>query len=282
GAGVRVGGSKGYGEGNHIYGNNIKNCGNGAFSVMSAKQGTVCENQISGVDAISYGSHDQDQDQFSEAIATGDCSSYPGDIGTGSSAPEAEEDESEEDVVDVLLDDGGLEAGVNYTGDAAESEPEIDVIETNESAGSDGLGSCSSVAKVSMASVQHPEYADSSTTVDNLFDGDTDTYFSVHRESTKIVFELEEETQINGMAIGFFMKNVNEDRIQTFDVSLRAADDDDWTTVISRKESSGKMVVQTFPFSARKALYVRLETHGNTFNNWSAFTEVEVCTNSAA
>lgn len=80
------------------------------------------------------------------------------------------------------------------------------------------------------------------------------------------------------MAIGFFMKAASEERIQVFDVAVMENGGDDWKTVISRKESSGEMGnVQTFPFSARKALYVRVETHGNSFNNWSAFTELEVC-----
>lgn len=52
GAGVRVGGSKGFGGGNHIYGNTIKNADRGAFNVMSASQGTVCENKITGVGMI--------------------------------------------------------------------------------------------------------------------------------------------------------------------------------------------------------------------------------------
>ena len=50
GAGVRVGGDDGYGEGNNIYGNEIKNCDKAAFNVMAPNQGTVCENEIkSGV-----------------------------------------------------------------------------------------------------------------------------------------------------------------------------------------------------------------------------------------
>ncbi len=275
GAGVRVGGDKGHGEGNHIYGNIIKNADRAAFAVNSPKQGTVCENEISGVDTMSIGSDDQDQEQFTEEVATGDCSSYPGDLGKGSSAPAPapEEDEEEED---PLLEDTGIEAGVNYTDEAQEAEPEIDVIETNESAGESGLGKCGTVVKVSKASVHHPQYADHD--IDNLLDGDLETYFSVHRESTHVTFELEEEMEVDGIAIGFFMKAASEERIQTFDVSVRKAGDDDWKTVISRKESSGAMGdVQTFPFSSRKALYVRLETHGNSFNNWSAFTEVEIC-----
>ena len=50
GAGIRVGGEDGYGEGNNMYGNDIHDCDNGAFSVQSPDQGAVCENEISGVD----------------------------------------------------------------------------------------------------------------------------------------------------------------------------------------------------------------------------------------
>lgn len=52
GAGIRVGGEKGYGEGNHMYGNTIKDAERGAFNVMSPSQGTVCENKMSGIDLI--------------------------------------------------------------------------------------------------------------------------------------------------------------------------------------------------------------------------------------
>ena len=52
GAGVRMGGNLGYGRRNHIYGNIIKDAKRGAFSVMSPDQGTVCGNQLSGVDRI--------------------------------------------------------------------------------------------------------------------------------------------------------------------------------------------------------------------------------------
>ncbi|CAM9811447.1 unnamed protein product, partial [Pylaiella littoralis] len=44
GTGVRVGGEDGYGELNNIYGNDIKDCGYGAFAVNSENQGVVCEN----------------------------------------------------------------------------------------------------------------------------------------------------------------------------------------------------------------------------------------------
>ena len=216
---------------------------------------------------------------FKRMFSPAPSCSYPGDLGKGSDPP-SPAPESEDESVDALLDDGGIEAGVNYTEDAKESEPEIDIIETNESAGSSGLGSCGSVVAVKKGSIQHPEYADSSTSISNLFDGAVDTYFSVNRESTQFTLELAQETEVNGIAIGFFMKAASEERIQTFDIDVKA-DGGDWKTVVSRKESSGEMEVQTFPFSSRKALYVRLETHGNSFNNWSAFTELEVCSKAA-
>ena len=62
------------------------------------------------------------------------------------------------------------------------------------------------------------------------------------------------------------MKAAAEERIMTFDVAVRASDGD-WKTVISRKESSGEYeTIESFPFSSVKALYVRFESHGNTFN----------------
>lgn len=47
GAGVRVGGDKGYGIANNIYGNVIMNAQAG-FNVMSDDHGAICENQVSG------------------------------------------------------------------------------------------------------------------------------------------------------------------------------------------------------------------------------------------
>lgn len=149
---------------------------------------------------------------------------------------------------------------------------------TNSAVSSGGLGVCDNVVAVKQAEVPLSTFVDSSTAIDNLFDGDTSTYFSVHRESTQITFELDEETEINGIGIGFFMKAADEMRIQDFSVALRKSGDTDYTTVISRKQSSGEMGdVQTFPFNSRTALFIRFETHGNSFNNWSALTEIEVC-----
>lgn len=52
GAGVRLGGDDGHGTGNHVYGNVIKDMGEGAFNVMQSGQGIVCENIVSGASAL--------------------------------------------------------------------------------------------------------------------------------------------------------------------------------------------------------------------------------------
>lgn len=43
---------------------------------MAPNQGQVCENDISGVDEVSGGSDDEDQEQFREENATGSCNGY--------------------------------------------------------------------------------------------------------------------------------------------------------------------------------------------------------------
>ncbi|CAN0070052.1 unnamed protein product, partial [Laminaria digitata] len=107
---------------------------------------------------------------------------------------------------------------------------------------------------------------DGSTEEANLFDGKLDTYFSVHRESTTITFELAAESAIDGVSIGFFFKG-GEERIQKFDVSVKAADADNWTTVISGEESDGTTNFQHFEFtSPHDAMYVQFRSRGNTFN----------------
>lgn len=148
------------------------------------------------------------------------------------------------------------------------------------SEGTTGLGQCSTVLKVSDIEVQHSQYMDHDP--ENLFDKDLSDYFSVNRESTEITFELEEEQDVNGIAIGFFMNDESEERIQRFSISIRKEGDDDWTTVVADAESSGSMDIQTFPFSTRTAKFIRFESHGNSYNNWTALTEVEICGPAAA
>lgn len=159
------------------------------------------------------------------------------------------------------------DAGVNGLVSSEESG-EIYEVSTNNNAGGTGLGGCSQVLEVSKVMVEHDKYVDSSTHVDSLFDDDETTYYSINRESTSIILELSEESQVNGVSIGFFMKLAAEKRIQTFDVAVRGVEtDEDWVTVYSREESSGDMLdMQHFPFTKTLVNYVKFESHGNSFN----------------
>lgn len=217
------------------------------------------------------------------------CESYPGSIdyagfvGEGpSTAPQTEEDPDEvsatpspvETSSSTTTEDKATTLSETNTGESTgvnglvPDDAVISKISTNSNAGGAGLGDCGNVLHVAKVLVEHDRFADSSTTVDELFDGDLDTYYSIHRESTSIVLELSELSEVDGVGIGFFMKYAAEQRIQTFDIDVRGAgEEDEWENVYSRKESSGEAgVIETFPFTATMAYYVRFSSHGNTFN----------------
>ncbi len=212
----------------------------------------------SGTTRSSGGSEDEDKEEDEEE-----------DEGSsGDNATPLEEEEEEETY------------GQNHADEEEQDEiPEEDkifTIETNSLAGG-GLGNddwddgmCKNVVKVSKIKVEHKDDRDTDTTPDSLFDGEVsmDSYFSVNRFMTSFVFELEEETELDGIAIGFFMKDEEEERIQTFDVAVRSYDEEDYTTMIATKESSGDfMDMQHFEFtSSVKAQYVKVSSKGNNFN----------------
>lgn len=234
---------------------------------------------------------------FDTEIVTNPCTDddAPGDIeefgttpSSPSPAPESEDSAPTEETVNesastdsgddevVTLneeeDDDDICAGVNCVDqdetDAIPDDEKIAEIETNSNAGRSGLGGCSTVLSVNKIKSEHWDDRDTSTAPDSLFDGDLDTYYSVNRESTDFVLELAAEEEVHGVSIGFYMKTADEERIQTFDVAVRAADESEYTTIISRKESSGAMGdVQYFEFTSPvKAQYIKVESHGNSIN----------------
>lgn len=125
--------------------------------------------------------------------------------------------------------------------------------------------------------LEHAEYVDSDTKVNNLFDNDLDSYFSINRESTDMMFELEDEQSVGSVSIGFFMKSAEEERIQTFSIAIKSDEDDDWTVVIDEKTSDGTMDLQTFSFYPQLTRYLRFSSGGNSFNNWTPLTEMQIC-----
>ena len=80
---------------------------------------------------------------------------------------------------------------------------------------------------------------------------------------------MEEEAEVAGVAISFFMKDAAEERIQVFDLAVRGEDEgDSWEVKFSRKESSGELGdLQYFEFtSSEKAKYIRIESVENSVN----------------
>ncbi|CAN0400898.1 unnamed protein product [Ectocarpus fasciculatus] len=205
-----------------------------------------------------------------------------GDSGNGDDDENNDDDKEDDDKEDdddtktgtTLEDDTEDEilcAGVNCkpaVGTETSEEEKIFEIETNSNAGLSGEGGCGVVASIGKVKVEHVDNVDTETSPNNLFDGDVDTYFSINRESTSVIMELEEEQDVDGISISFFMKDASEYRVQTFSVSVRAADDSEYTTVISDRTSSGDKddTYQLFTFTSTTVKYIRFTTNGNTFN----------------
>lgn len=65
-------------------------------------------------------------------------------------------------------------------------------------------------------------------------------------------------------------------RRATFDVQL-SADSTSWSTVVSRRQSSGTTLrPETYDFADGPARYVRVVGHGNPVNEWTSITETAV------
>lgn len=211
-------------------------------------------------------------DDWSDEVDATTSSS--GDDGGSDNVEDGDDDDDDDEKTANSLEDDtedeSLCAGVNCQpaeGAGTPEEDKIFEIDTNSMAGTSGDGGCGVVASIGKVKVEHVDNIDPVTNPSNLFDGDIDKYFSVNRESTSVIMELEEEQEVDGISISFFMKDQSEDRVQTFSVSVRAADDSEYTTVISDQTSSGeKDTFQLFTFTSTTVKYIKLTTNGNTFN----------------
>ncbi|WP_411024202.1 hypothetical protein, partial [Salmonella sp. s58408] len=103
--------------------------------VMPDDQGVVCGNEVSGT-TLAVGTY-KTEDDFSAAVALGECSSTPGRLDGFSSSS------------------AGDEAGVNGSDSddseatsSRDSEDEIFQIESNDNEGKSGMGQCGTVLGV--------------------------------------------------------------------------------------------------------------------------------------
>lgn len=107
----------------------------------------------------------------------------------------------------------------------------------------------------------------------NVLDGNLSTRWSANGNGQWIQFCLSSTSTVSGVQIAFYKGN---ERRGIFDILL-SADAQTWTTVATGLQSSGtSLALESFPFTARSAKYVRIVGRGNTVNTWNSYTEVKI------
>ncbi|MFI7678752.1 polysaccharide lyase family 7 protein [Actinophytocola sp. NPDC049390] len=107
----------------------------------------------------------------------------------------------------------------------------------------------------------------------NTLDGDLSTRWSDEGNGVWIRYDLGAETTLGSLAIAW---HNGDERRATFEVQT-SSDGTSWATVVNRRTSSGTTrQAETYDFVDRAARYVRVVGYGNTVNDWTSITEVDV------
>ncbi|MET0136280.1 MAG: discoidin domain-containing protein, partial [Kibdelosporangium sp.] len=107
----------------------------------------------------------------------------------------------------------------------------------------------------------------------NTLDNNLSTRWSAEGDGVWIQYDLGTTHTIGSVSIGWHKGDTRRD---TFDVQL-SGDATSWTTVLSRKSSSGSTLqLQNNDFPDTSGRYLRIVGHGNTGNNWTSITETTV------
>jgi hypothetical protein len=107
----------------------------------------------------------------------------------------------------------------------------------------------------------------------NTLDADLNTRWSAEGDGVWIRYDLGSPQTVGSVSLAWHKGNTRQD---TFDVEL-SEDGSSWTTVLSRKTTSGTTIQpQNYDFADRSARYVRVVGHGNTVNDWTSITETAV------
>jgi hypothetical protein len=113
----------------------------------------------------------------------------------------------------------------------------------------------------------------------NVLDNNLNTRWSASGDGQWIQFCLNSVATVSGVQIAFYK---GDTRQGIFDVQL-SQNAQSWTTVLSNVHSSGtSLALQSFPFSAQNAKYVRIVGHGNSVNAWNSYTEVRITTSATS
>ncbi|WP_343306787.1 DNRLRE domain-containing protein [Chitinophaga niabensis] len=121
--------------------------------------------------------------------------------------------------------------------------------------------------------------ADDGNVPANVLDNNLATRWSASGDGQWIQLCLSDTQTVNGVQIAFYKGDI---RTSSFDVHT-GLDGVNWTTAATNLVSSGTSLnLQSFPFSARAARYVRITGHGNSQDLWNSYTEVKASTASSS
>lgn len=107
----------------------------------------------------------------------------------------------------------------------------------------------------------------------NAIDGDLGTRWSDEGDGVWIRFDLCEQVVANAVAIAWHQ---GDRRRASFQVQT-STDGSSWTTAVARRDSSGTTLQpELYEFTDRTGRYLRIVGYGNTNNDWTSITEVDV------
>ena len=114
--------------------------------------------------------------------------------------------------------------------------------------------------------------ADDGNVPANTRDNNLSTRWSAEGDGVWIRYDLGSSTTVGSLAIGWHQGTT---RTTGFDIQT-STDGTTWTGAFSGNSSGTTTQQETTSFTPRSARYVRIVGHGNTVNEWTSITEVDV------
>lgn len=113
--------------------------------------------------------------------------------------------------------------------------------------------------------------ADDGNVPANTLDGDLGTRWSAQGDGVWIRYDLGGATTVGSVSVAWHR---GDTRRTTFDIQV-SGDGSSWTTVLSRRASSGTMLQpEAYDVPDATGRFVRVVGHGNTTNNWTSIAEI--------
>ncbi|WP_392562952.1 discoidin domain-containing protein [Orbus sturtevantii] len=137
------------------------------------------------------------------------------------------------------------------------------------------LGLSVSAYAVDVKTVSASSYDQKSNhTPANLIDGNTSTRWAASGKNNWVLFEFKQEEKIDNIAINSFK---SKERLLSFSISY-SLDGNQWVDIPGKYQTTAieNKLAEKFVFSHPiTAKYIRLNTFGTNYNNWSAINDVD-------